>query len=89
MGNWFENMEKMDIQAERRNTQEAQAKLAQTEQALADAQNELSDTKNKFFQDIVTTIKEYSGTKEQAVAKLTNQYDKAEAEAMELVEKYW
>ena len=28
MGNWFENMEKMDIQAERRNTIEAREKLA-------------------------------------------------------------
>ena len=27
MGNWFENMEKMDIQAERRNTAEAKEQL--------------------------------------------------------------
>lgn len=89
MGNWFENMEKMDIQAEGRNTQEAQAKLAQAEQELSDAKNELSDAKAKFLQDIIVTIKECSGTKEQAVAKLTVQYEKPEAEAVKLVEKYW
>lgn len=45
MGIWFENMEKMDIQAERRNTAEARKALAEKEQELEDMKQELGETK--------------------------------------------
>mgnify|MGYP004626697027 FL=1 len=62
MGNWFENMDKMDIQAERKNTAEARKELAEAKEKLAEAEgrllesenrlsdtkSELSDTKNKL-----------------------------------------
>lgn len=52
MGYWFENMEKMDIQLERRNTaqarselNQAQAELAQTKEALAQAKADAEQAK--------------------------------------------
>ena len=92
MGNWFENMEKMDIQAERRNTIEAREKLAQAENELTNTKHALTDTKHeltKACQTIITTIREFSGTKEQAMTKLINDCGKTEAEAIELIKKYW
>ena len=48
MGNWFENMDKMDIQAERRNTVEARKELAEAKEKLAEAENELSDMQGEL-----------------------------------------
>ena len=70
MGNWFENMDKMDIQAERKNTAEARKELAEAKEKLAeaegrllesenrlsDAQSTLSDTKNKLLDAAITII---------------------------------
>lgn len=50
MGNWFENMEHMDIQAERRATQEAKTKLANAELKLENMESELSNTQQKLKQ---------------------------------------
>ncbi|MBQ8318999.1 MAG: Rpn family recombination-promoting nuclease/putative transposase [Lachnospiraceae bacterium] len=47
MGYLFENIEKMDIQAERRNTAEARQKLAETEQKLEEALAELERVKDR------------------------------------------
>ena len=48
MGNWFENMDKMDIQAERRNTAEARRELVDAKEKLAEAENRLCDAENKL-----------------------------------------
>ena len=70
MGNWFENMDKMDIQAERKNTAEARKELAEAKEKLAEAegrlfeaenrlsdtQSTLSDTKNKLLDAAITII---------------------------------
>ena len=64
-------------------------KLSDTENKLSDTENKLSDTKNKFIITIIEMTKGFSGTKEQAVAKLVSECDKTESEAIELVEKYW
>ena len=48
MGYLFENMEKMDIQEERRNTQEAVRKLNDTTQTLNDTTQTLNDTTQKL-----------------------------------------
>ena len=70
MGNWFENMDKMDIQAERKNTAEARKELAEakeklteaegrlleSENRLSDTQSTLSDTKNKLLDAAITII---------------------------------
>ena len=70
MGNWFENMDKMDIQAERKNTAEtrkelaeakeklaeAEGRLLESENRLSDTQSTLSDTKNKLLDAAITII---------------------------------
>ena len=48
MGNWFDNMDKMDIQAERKNTAEARKELADAKEKLAEAENELSDMQGEL-----------------------------------------
>ncbi len=78
MGNWFENMDKMDIQAERRNTAEAREKLAEAEDRLSYA-----------IKYIVDTIKKNSGTREAAVIELGKAVNISKEEAEHLIEKYW
>ena len=50
MGYWFENMEKMDIQAERRNTAEARAELKKARQELEQSKKELEQSKQALEQ---------------------------------------
>jgi len=47
MGYWFENIEKMDIQAERRNTAKARAELEKTKQKLDMAQKETEEVRKE------------------------------------------
>ena len=92
MGNWFENMDKMDIQAERKNTAEARKELAEAKEKLAEAENELSDTKNKLLDaaiSIINITKKYSGIRESAVSEIEMAIGVSREEAEILVEKYW
>ena len=99
MGNWFENMDKMDIQAERKNTAEARKELAEAKEKLAEAEgrlleseNRLSDTKNKLLDAAITIInmnKKYSGIKESAVSDVEQAIGVSKEDAELLVEKYW
>ena len=67
MGIWFENMEKMDIQAERRNTAEARKALAEKEKELESKDKEL-ELKNKELasikQELLQLKKEIENLKE-------------------------
>ena len=47
MGYWFENMEKMDIQAERQNTAEAREELEKTKEKLSKAEKKADQAKKK------------------------------------------
>ena len=99
MGNWFENMDKMDIQAERRNTAEARRELAEareklveTEGRLLESENQLADTNNKLLDaaiSIINMTKKYSGIKELAVSEVEKAIGVSKEEAELLVEKYW
>ena len=99
MGNWFENMDKMDIQAERRNTAEARRelaeareKLAETEDRLLESENQLADTNNKLLDaaiSIINMTKKYSGVKESAVSEVEKAIGVSKEEAELLVDKYW
>ena len=71
MGNWFENMEPMNIQEERAKTKKAEEELEESVKAM------------------FKLLKKLCTTKEQAVQELIESYDKTEAEAQKLVEKYW
>ena len=48
MGNWFENMDKIDIQAERKNTAEARKELAEAKEKLAEAEGRLFEAENRL-----------------------------------------
>ena len=92
MGNWFENMEPMNIQEERANTKrereradQAEEKLGKTEEERDQAQEELEESVKAMFK----LLKKLCTTKEQAVQELVESYDKTEDEAQKLVEKYW
>ncbi|MBQ9609532.1 MAG: Rpn family recombination-promoting nuclease/putative transposase [Lachnospiraceae bacterium] len=50
MGYWFENMEKMDIQAERRNTAEARRELEEERQALTRERNKVKQLEEEVRQ---------------------------------------
>ena len=78
MGNWFENMEPMNIQEERANTKRERERADQ-------AQEELEESVKAIFK----LLKKLCTTKEQAVQELVESYDKTEDEAKKLVEKYW
>ena len=78
MGNWFENMEPMNIQEER-------AKTKRAEKERDRAQEELEESVGAMFK----LLKKLCTTKEQAVQELIESYDKTEPEAQKLVEKYW
>ncbi len=78
MGNWFENMDKMDIQAERKNT--------------AEARKELAEAKSKLLGAVISIInitKKYSGTREEAICEIVKSVEMSQEEAKQLVEKYW
>ena len=92
MGNWFENMEPMNIQEERSKTKKAEeerdraeAKLGKTEAERDQAQEELEESVKAMFK----LLKKLCATKEQAVQELIESYDKTEEEAQKLVEQYW
>ena len=103
MGNWFENMDKMDIQAERKNTAEARKELVEAKNRLYDAENQLADTKNKLSKleqesektknqtaiSIINITKKYSGIRESAVSEIEMAIGVSREEAEILVEKYW
>ena len=75
MGNWFENMEPMNIQEERAKTKRAE--------------EELQKEREESIRVIFKLLKKLCITKEQAVQELVESYDKTEDEAQKLVEKYW
>ena len=82
MGNWFENMEPMDIQAERANTKREKERADQAEETLR-------ETVEKNIKSTIKLIQEFSGTKQMAVEKLVELQGISRNDAEKLVEKYW
>ncbi len=82
MGNWFENMEPMNIQEERANTKRERERADQAEE-------ELQKEREESVRVIFKLLKKLCTTKEQAVQELIESYDKTEEEAQKLVEQYW
>ena len=66
MGNWFENMEAMNIQEERAKTKAAEENLAKAEEKLGEAETKLQESQKS----IVQLVKELAGDKTLAVQKL-------------------
>jgi len=82
MGNWFENMEPMDIQAERENTRKEKERADQAEETLR-------ETVEKNIMSTIKLIQEFSGTKQMAVDKLVELQGMSRNDAEKMVEKYW
>ena len=85
MGNWFENMEPMNIQEERANTKRERERADQAEEERDQAREELEESVKAMFK----LLKKLCTTKEQAVQELVESYDKTKEEAQKLVGKYW
>ena len=93
MGYLFENMEKMDIQAERRNTEEAQKKLKEyqqeAEKKLDRYQQEAEEARRRHIEDIIAVAKEYGADKPAITEKLIEKCSLNRKEAEEAIERYW
>lgn len=98
MGYFFENMEKMDIQAERRNTKEARKALAEERKARKEAEEAAKETAKEAAKEaaketerktIVRMCCKMGQTKEGTTEILTSECELTFAEAADYVEKYW
>jgi len=82
MGELFANMDKMDIQAERRKTAEAQRR-ADEAQCRADEERE------NGIRNVVSVGKQFGATKEELADRIRKTHGIDPEEAMEKVELYW
>ena len=85
MGNWFENMEAMNIQEERAKTKAAEENLAKAEERLGEAETKLQESQKS----IVQLVKELAGDKTLAVQKLMEDGYMTKEEAEAFVERNW
>lgn len=82
MGYLFENMEKMDIQAERRKTKEAREQLAKEQEQLT--ASALSKIKS-----IIQICQDFHATHEYTISKLTADCSLSSEDALEAIQKFW
>ena len=85
MGNWFENMEAMNIQEERAKTKAAEENLAKAEEKLGEAETKLQESQKS----IVQLVKELAGDKTLAVQKLMEDGHMTKEEAEAFVQSNW
>ena len=71
MGNWFENMEPMNIQEERAKTKKAEEELEESVKAMFKLLKKLCPTKEQAVQEL---IESYDKTEEEEAQKLVEQY---------------
>ncbi len=86
MGELFANMDKMDIQAERRKTAEAQRRADEAQHRAAKT---IAEEKENRIRDVVSVGKQYGATKGELADRLRKTHGFALEEAMEKVERYW
>ena len=85
MGNWFENMEAMNIQEERAKTKAAEENLAKAEEKLGEAETKLQESQKS----IVQLVKKLAGDKTLAVQKLMEDCHMTKEEAEAFVQTNW
>ncbi len=78
MAELFENMEPMDIQAERRNTAKERQRAGEERQRA-----------EKATCAFIEMCQEFSMSKEATIQKAVEKFDINEKEAVEKVERYW
>lgn len=86
MGYLFENMEKMDIQAERRNTAEARERAAKAEARADEAERKLHEAEQHIF---VETLQELGQDKESIVQRVCEKFGIDEVAAEKMVNVYF
>ena len=92
MGNWFENMEPMNIQEERANTKRERERADQAEEERDRAEEKLNKTeveRDKAEKTLMDLMKKVYGTKENVIKNLVESCDKTEEESKQLIQKYW
>lgn len=99
MGELFASMEKMDIQAERRNTQLARQELAESRQELAESRRELaesrqelkktSDKLNAFLEHLVSVCQNQGMSSERTLECLQTQYGLNAEEAFSAIQLFY
>ncbi len=92
MGNWFENMEPMNIQEERANTKRERERADQAEEERDRAEEKLNKTeveRDKAEKTLMDLMKKVYGTKENVIKNLVESCDKTEEEVKQLIQKYW
>ena len=96
MGNWFENMEAMNIQEERAKTKAAEENLAKAEEKLGEleervenAETKLQEAQTERMKSIVQLVKELAGDKTLVVQKLMEDGHMTKEEAEAFVERNW
>lgn len=82
MARLFENMDKIDMQAERRNTQKERERAERAEKKAEEALE-------KGIKELVTGMEELGASKECVIKKLCIGYEMQESVAEEKVECYW
>lgn len=92
MGYLFENMEHMDIQAERRERMQAQKSLEDAEEKLDDTEKKLDATeheRDEAYKSCLRLCKKYALQKEEAVLELLKDGSLTAEMAKEIVNRYW
>ena len=89
MGLLFENMQKMDIQAERKNTEEARKQVADARQRYVEERELREGAEKQVVETIVVLCQKHGDTKQEAVMTLMKMREIAQVEAEEAVEFYW
>ena len=85
MGYWHENIEKMDIQAERRNTAEQRERAEKAEERAEKAEENI----NRGVERIVALEKASGMSFDEVVEDVQTTFGLSEQSAKEKVDQYW
>lgn len=93
MGLLFENMEKMDIQEERRKTAEAKKQLVEArleaQRQTEEAQRQVAQERREAMRNIVSLCQRLGQARETAIQSLMTAYNMEQADAEREVALYW
>ncbi len=89
MGYLFENMEKMDIQAERRNTAQQRERADRAEKQADKEKNRAEQAEEKGIRTFIEGYQEVGVTKEVTLQKLREKFGLSEEEALGKLALYW
>ena len=90
MGYLFENMEKMDIQLERRQRKEAQEEARKAQEELQKFQAEAQKKLQKVqIQTYIIALQDFSCSYEEALQKIQEKFSLDEKAARQQLDLYW